>query len=168
MKLRIRNNLTGTLELCVEVGTKLKPAEASVQQMVVVREVKITLKAKAEDEVTIEVNCLDISKDPPSESDVKWEIQDSAAARDFIACTNQILDTAMKAADSQQERDIFKALRPFLVQAALWQARGATRQKWIHFWVQYQGMSQERASQVADALTPLLSPIVQACGTLDN
>ena len=168
MKLRIRNNLTGQLELCVEVGTKLKPANASVQQMVVVEEVKITLRAKAEDEVTLEVNCLEISKDPPSESDVNRVIQDSAPIRAFLDCTNQILDSAMNEAGTQQEKDLFDALRPFFVQAALWQSRGATRQQWIHFWVQYQGMSQDQASQLADSLSPLLRQLVKACGTLGN
>lgn len=168
MKLRIRNNLTGKIELCVEVGTKLKPADASVQQMVVVEEVKITLRAKAEDEVTLQVNCLEISKDPPSESDVNWVIQDSAKTRDFIDCTNKILESAMSEANTQQEKDLVKALRPFFVQAALWHARGATRQQWIHFWVQYQGMSQNQASQIADSLGPLLRELVNACGTLGN
>jgi hypothetical protein len=168
MKLRLRNNLSAKLEICVEIGTELKPNEASVQKMVVVEEVKITLKAKAEDEITLEVNCLDISKDAPSTNNVNWVIQNSDIIAKFIRCTNGVLNATISSLNTQQEKDMIEGLRPFFIQAALWQARGATRQQWIDFWVHYQEVPPDKASQLADSLTPLLTQIVQTCGTLSN
>ena len=164
MTLRVKNELTVALKICVEVGTRLKPKEGSVQAMVVTKEVKITLKAEAEDEVSLEVACLDITKDPPSRTNSSWTVGKPAKLVNFLDCVNRLLDEVKQQEPSHAGH--IDAARQSLVQLSLWQARGATREDWIEFLVKYQSMSKEQATQQTDLLQPLLAEIVNQCGSL--
>lgn len=164
MNLRVKNELSVSLKVCVEVGTKLTPSEGDVQAMVVTREAKLSIKAEAEEEVSLEVACLDISKDPPSEENTSWRVEKPAKLVDFLKCVDGLLDDMKQQEPSQA--DLIDKARPGIVQLSLWQARGASRAEWIEFEVKYQGMTQQQAAQMTDALQPFLKEIVKHCGSL--
>jgi hypothetical protein len=164
MNLRVKNELNVSLKVCVEVGTKLTPSGGGVQTMVVTRKAKLSIKAEAEEEVSLEVACLDISKDPPSQDDTSWTVEKPARLVEFLHCVNALLDEIKQQEPSQA--DLVEQARSGIVQLSLWQARGASRAEWIEFLVKYQGMTEQQAAERTDTLQPFLAEIVEHCGSL--
>lgn len=165
MQVRIVNKTEREWMVSIEVGTKLEPASGNAQSMVVTKELEIHLHPHDSQTVEVEVNCLDISKPPPMTTDRNWSAQVSARLAAFIACVNRTITAAADQAPSDQA-EILRKAQPFLLQVALWQARGATKDQWIDFFVHYQGMTQDRAQAQADFFEQLGGAIVRECPSI--
>jgi hypothetical protein len=170
--IEIRNHLNISVQIEIEPGTELVPSQGGVQRLAVTRGYKINIHGHAhnEEEVVvardIDVACLDISLDAPSRENDKWTVKRQQQVQDFLTCLDDGIQEAKKASSSLASQ--LSDMRPFLVQLAVWQARGASRQQWIDFFVKYQKMKQADAAQVIDGLKPLLDGIVGQCGSLLN
>lgn len=164
MTLRIRNKTRRIWIVEVEVGMKLEPAKGDVQAMVVTKEVHVTVHPHEETTVEVEVACLDISKPPPSKSDISWTLQRPPQLRQFINCVNgNIDDLKKKDPDNSQA---YEENRTRLIQAGLWQARGASREQWIDFYERYAGQTPDEARQIADMLEPFRGQLIKECPSL--
>jgi hypothetical protein len=164
MILNLVNQTTYEFTVQVEIGTKLAPKKGDVQNMVVTHELEVHLHPHEETTAKVEVACLDISKDPPGQSNDAWDAAKSSELVRFLACANSFIDD-LKQRDADQA-DAVEKKRSDLVQMALWKARGTSRQQWIDFFVHYQQLTQEDAAQMADQLGPLLDEIERRCGSL--
>ena len=164
MTLRVLNRTNRTWHLEVKEGTKLEPAEGSVQNMVVAHEIHITVHPHDETEVSLEVACLDISKAPPALSNTSWSARQSPNLARFLTCVNGIVDD-LKTEDSQHASSYEQARRSIL-QSSLWEARGASKQDWIHFYVEYQDMSEDEARETVEGMEPVLNEVTNKCPNL--
>lgn len=155
MELHIHNKSEQHWEVHVKVGTKLEPADESVQKMVVTEEMEVEIHPHAESDVSIPVACLDISKDPPGQDNADWTIKDSTALAEFIPAAKSKIDEL-----AQNNPDKFDAqLQASILQGLLWKGRGATEQDMIDCMVKYhkdQGISEDEARQIEDKLYPIL------------
>jgi len=149
----------------IEVGTKLEPSKGDAQSMVVTKEVELHIHPHDSQTVEIEVNCLDISKAPPMPSDRDWRAQVSTRLAGFIACVNRTIAAEADKAPSE-EAQLLRTIQPFLLQIALWQARGATKDEWIDFFVHYQDMTQDKAQAQADFAEQFGGLIVRECPSI--
>ncbi|HUQ34675.1 MAG TPA: hypothetical protein VM095_21330 [Pyrinomonadaceae bacterium] len=164
MSLRVVNKTERVWTVDVEVGTKLEPSGNDVQRMVVTKEVEVKLDSHEETTLKLEAACLDISKPPPSQSDSSWTVEKSPSIAQFIVCANNQIDEIKRGEpDSAQ---VLEKARPTLIQFSLWQARGTSREQWVHFWVEYQEKTEEEARGIVDGLGPVLGEIVQRCPSL--
>jgi hypothetical protein len=164
MSLRVVNKTERVWTVDVEVGTKLEPSGNDVQRMVVTKEVEVNLDSHEQTTLVLEAACLDIGKPPPSQSDSSWMVEKSPSIAHFIACANNQIDEIKRAEpDSAQ---VLESARPTLIQFSLWQARGTSREQWVHFWVEYQEKTEEEARGLVDGLRPVLGEIVQRCPSL--
>jgi hypothetical protein len=164
MNLRVTNETDRVWQLEVEVGTKLEPANGRVQNMVVTEAIHVTLHPHVWTALKMKVDCLDISKLPPSSSDAAWRVRPSPKLSSFIACVNNTLDDA-KRSDPRNAQP-YDLMRPTLLQLGLWSARGASKQQMIDFWEHYQAMSPRKAQQIVAALNPELQVMASQCGSL--
>lgn len=162
MRLTINNRTEREWIIHVEVGTKLEPANASAQSMTVTREVHVTVHPHERHVIDVRVACLDISKDAPAVGDVVWAATVVPPLRDFISCTNRIIDDEARSAPQDARRSL-RAMRPFIVQASLWRARGATMQQWINFFETYQHLSGDQAREMAAGADEAAGSVVQQC-----
>ena len=170
--LEIRNHLEVSVEIEIEPGTELVPAEGDVQRLAVTREYKITIKGHVHNgqELVvvkdIDVACLDITLDAPAESNRTWRVRKQRQIHDFLECLDEGIRQAKEESPSSASQ--LTTLRPFLVQFGLWQARGTTRGQWIDFLVKYHKMTPQQAAEFIDKIKPLLDVIVAQCGSLPN
>jgi|GEM_PF-5430416 len=170
VRLKIVNHQSISVEVDIEPGTELVPAEDAVQRLAVTRRDKIIVRGHMHNEpevvVAKEINvaCLDISLDAPSEQNKTWSVETNEQIRDFLTCVDKSIKDASQA--SPELRSTLSTMRPTLIQMGLWQARGAKKQEWIDFFVKYQNMDSVEAEQAVDTLTPLLDGIVADCGSL--
>lgn len=164
MTLRVLNRTNRTWHVEVEEGTKLEPAEGSVQNMVVTHGIHVTVHPHDEPETSVEVACLDISKAAPAASNTSWSARQSPNLTRFLACVNGIVDD-LKTEDSQHASSYEQARRS-LLQSSLWQARGASKQDWIDFYVKYQGMTEDEARAKVEAMEPVLNEVTNNCPNL--
>jgi hypothetical protein len=162
MSLRVKNRTERTWIVHIEVGYKLEPGSGDIQNMVVTKEVHVSVEPHDEEKVELEVACLDISKEAPSERDTKWTARRSSALAEFLRCTNRFVDEATR------QNSSYEQLRQPLVQMALWKARGASRQQWIDFFVKYQKIPRGDAAKLADELSPALGELVGMCPRLSG
>jgi hypothetical protein len=153
MVLRIRNNSRRSWSVEVEVGTKLEPAGGTAQSMVVTKGIHVTAHPHEEPEIELEVACLDISKPPPAETDRSWRVSNAPELARFITCVNGNI----------KEQRIDEDVRPRFLQGALWKARGASRDEWIHFFETYGGATPDEAREAADEIEPLLGSLLTGC-----
>jgi hypothetical protein len=164
MSLRLVNKTEQIWTVQVEAGTKFEPSGSDVQRMVVTKEAEVHLDSHEQSTIKLEAACLDISKPPPSQSDSSWTIEKSPPIAQFIACANNQIDEIKRGEpDSAQ---VLESARPTLIQFSLWQARGTSREQWVHFWVEYQEKTEEEARSIVDGLGPVLDEIVQRCPSL--
>lgn len=164
MMLQVFNRTNRTWHVEVEEGTKLEPAEGSVQNMVVTHEIHITVHPHDDPEVSVEVACLDISKAPPATSNTSWTATQSPNLARFLTCVNGIVDD-LKTEDSQHASGYEQARRAML-QSSLWKARGASKEDWMHFYMEYQGMSEDEAREAAETMEPALNEVTNKCPNL--
>lgn len=164
MTLRVLNRTNRTWHLEVEEGTKLEPAEGSVQNMVVTHEIHITVHPHDEPEISVEVACLDISKAPPATSNASWTARQVPSLAGFLTCVNGIVDD-LKTEDSQHASS-YEQVRRSILQSSLWQARGASKEDWIHFYREYQGMTEDEARETVEAMAPALNEVTNKCPNL--
>ena len=157
MNLKVRNKTERVWEVKIEVGTKLEPAENDVQQMVVTKEVEVHLEPHDEKSLELEVSCLDISKEAPADTNTKWRIEGSNNLSQFIRCANDVANEFIARGELDEEN------RSGLIQFALWQARGATRDQWVRFYEEYQDYSREKAEQSIDEAEPMLKKVTNRC-----
>lgn len=160
MNLSVRNKTERTWEVKIEVGTKLEPGDSDVQQMVVTKEVEVHLEPHDHQSIELEVSCLDISKAAPSSANTKWRLVSSQNLAQFIRCANDAVNDLKAEGDAQEEE------RRGLIQGALWKARGATRDDWIHYYQDYHQLTAEQAEQVIEESEPTLKKITDRCPTL--
>lgn len=165
MQVRVINKTEREWIVQIEVGTKLEPASGNAQSMVIAKEIEVHLHPHDSHTVEVEVNCLDISKPPPMTSDRNWSAQVSTRLAAFIACVNRTITAEADKAPSDQG-EILRKAQPFILQVALWQARGATKDEWIDFFVHYHGMTQDRAQATADFFEQLGGAIVHECPSI--
>jgi len=153
MGLTVTNKTEREWEVEIEVGTKLEAGNENVQSMVVTKEVHITLHPHDKQDIEVHAACLDISKDPPATTDASWSVQVVPRLADFIGCAERLAP-----ADDA-------TLRPYFVQYSLWQARGATRQQWVDFFMHYSDppKSQAEAEQAADDQSQQFEDVVRQC-----
>jgi hypothetical protein len=154
MNLRVQNKSERVWELKVEVGTKLEPDDSGVQRMVVTKELEVHLEPHDEQKLEVEASCLDISKAAPAESDKSWQIKKSDTLAQFIKCANNAIDSTQ----SDDER-------AGILQFAIWQARGATHDQWIHFWTD-KDLSTDEAEQKINEYASLVRRVTSGCGSL--
>jgi hypothetical protein len=166
MNLRVTNVTEQVWELDIHDGTKLEPADGGVQNMVVTREIHITLHPHEEQRIKVDVDCLDISLDPPSPSNTRWRVRSSPALASFISCVTNSVDTVKRNDPNNAKR--YEMMRSYMLQLGLWNARGASRQQMIDFWVHYQSMPRSEAQRTVDGLNPLLQALTTDCGSLTN
>lgn len=170
--LEIRNHMEFLVNIEIEEGTELVPSEGGVQRMAVTRDYRISAHGHYHNQPEvvevrdIDVACLDISRDAPSSTNTSWSVRRPQSIRDFLACLDKGIQQVKES--SPELGSQLSQMRPFLVQMALWQARGATRRQWIDFFVKYHGMTRPQAAQIIDQLKPLLDGIVSECGSLGN
>jgi hypothetical protein len=170
--LEIRNHMEFIVNIEIEEGTELVPSEGDVQRMAVTRDYRISVHGHYHNQPElvevrdIDVACLDITRDAPSSTNTSWTVRRPQAIRGFLTCLDNGLQRAKER--SPQLASQLSQMRPFLVQMALWQARGATRGQWIDFFVKYQKMPRAQAAQIVDSLKPLLDAVVSECGSLGN
>ena len=145
MNVRVTNKTDREWSVDVEVGTKLEPAEGSVQQMVVTKEVHVKVHPHYSQTAEVEVACLDISKDTPAANNDTWKATVSSQLAAFIECVRR---------EDEQS-----------VQAALWYRRGATRQEWVDYFIKYQNMTQADAQQAADSVDTDIGALARRCGS---
>jgi hypothetical protein len=164
MMLQVLNRTNRTWHLEVEEGTKLEPAEGSVQNMVVTHEIHVTVHPHDEPEVSVEVACLDIGKAPPATGNTSWTARQSSNLARFLTCVNGIVDD-LKTEDSQHASSYEQARRGIL-QSSLWKARGASKEDWIHFYMEYQDMSEDEAREAVETMEPALNEVTNKCSNL--
>lgn len=152
MQMHIHEKSGQHWEVHVKVGTKMKPADGNVQEMVVTEEVEVEIHPHEDMDLSIPAACLDISKDAPNLNNKDWTVKDSAPLVEFIPAAKAKIDELAQAAP-----DKFDAQhRASILQAMLWKARGATEQDMIDCAVKYQGVSEEEARQMEDQVYPAL------------
>ena len=159
----VRNDTEEHLIITVEVGTKLTPDNGNTQSMVVTEEVEVSVDKYETHDFSIQVACLDISKAAPSQSDDEWTIEHSPQLAAFIECVNECLD---EKAQQEGEPALLDEIRTTFVQLGLWQARGASLEDWIAFFVEYQDMTREQAEEMIELLRPLLDELTSRCPDL--
>src|SRR6267154_271704 len=87
MYVTVRNKSERIWEVKIEVGTKFEPKDDDVQQMVVVKEVKVELEPHEHNKLKVEVSCLDIHKGPPPPGrEANWRLERSDKLARFINC----------------------------------------------------------------------------------
>lgn len=160
MDLKLRNKSMRKWEVKIGMGTKLEPSGGNVQRMVVTKERTVQLEPNDYETLQLEVGCLDISKPPPSKKDTGWRVESSKELSDFLNCVYQTLDQ-FKQQGQLEEADMRGAM-----QAALWQARGASRDDWIQYYRKYNGFSRQQAEQAVDESEPVLKMITSRCPAL--
>lgn len=156
MNLTVRNKSERIWEVKIEVGTQLEPDNSDVQRMVVTKEVHVHLEPHNHKTVELDASCLDISKAAPSESDTAWQIKTSTALAQFINCANNAIT------DAKSEVD-----RANLIQLSIWQARGATRDQWVHFWMD-QGLSSDDAEERITEYESRVASVTSRCSSLTS
>jgi hypothetical protein len=154
MTLNVQNKSERVWEVRVEVGTKLEPDDSAVQRMVVTKETEVHLEPHEDETITVEANCLDISKAAPEESDKKWQLKKSEALTEFIRCANNSIDST----ETEDER-------ANIIQFSIWQARGATHDQSIHFWTE-NGLSPDEAEQRINEYESRVARVTSRCGSL--
>jgi hypothetical protein len=164
MILRIENKTDTAWTIEIERGLKLEPSGSSAQTMVVTQEVQVKLEPHQHEELELHVDCLDISKPPPGRGDTTWSISKAPELAQFIHCTNGIVNDLK--GRHPADAGALEKMRPNLLQMSVWGARGATRQEWVHFFVQWMHMQPDAAESQADQMAPVLESIVQLCGSL--
>lgn len=168
MTLEIRNKTERIWEVKIEAGTKLEPSDEHVQRMVLTKELHVHLEPHEHKSLEIDVNCLDIGRETPSRSDSQWTVARSPKLTEFIKCANEGVDR-MKQEDANSSQVLEKA-RFGLIQRAIWNARGATREDWIHFLQrydkEYRDKSDEEAGAAIDKQLPWLEEITKDCQSL--
>lgn len=164
MKLRVTNRSNRIWLVHVEEGLKLEPAEGGVQNMVVTKELHVTMHPHDHQELDLEVACLDISKAPPGPTHTSWTVRRSTNLPQFMKCVNGVVDELKTSDPAHSEQ--FEQNRGAVLQLSLWKARGATRQDWVEFYTKYHDMSDEQAQQETDAMEPVLNAVVNQCGAL--
>lgn len=164
MNVSVKNKTERVWELKIEVGTKLEPSEGNVQQMVVTKEYEVHLEPHEEETLEIEVSCLDISKDAPATDNKSWGIKTSKQLADFLNCANAAIDELVKKGQADNED------RHGLLQFAIWKARGATRDDFIHLIVTYSKtpITEEEAGASVDRDEPLIIEVMRGCPSLVN
>jgi hypothetical protein len=170
MNLQVRNETERVWELKIEAGSKLEPGENNVQQMVVTKDVEVHLEPHEEQKLVLDVNCLDINLDTPSLSNTDWTVSTSSKLARFIRCANEGIDS-LKQAEPDTASELEKA-RPARLQHAIWLARGASRDDWIHFLQKYdkesKDSSDEEAGEAVDLYLPSLEKITKDCESLSS
>lgn len=170
MNLQVRNEAERVWELKIEAGSKLEPSENNVQQMVVTKDVEVHLEPHEERKLVLDVNCLDINLDTPSLSNTDWTVSNSSKLARFIRCANDGIDSLIQA-EPDKASQLEKA-RPASIQHAIWLARGASRDDWIHFLQKYvedfKDASDEQAGEAVDAYLPELEKITKDCESLTS
>jgi hypothetical protein len=169
MVVRVVNKTEREWRVEIEVGTKLEPSDGDAQSMVVTKEINVHLEPHESHDIEVEVACLDISKPPPAETNTSWTATVSPRLAQFMACANKLANQFLQRMAADAEADKAQAIlskRPMLLQFALWQARGATRDQWIDFFVHYQRMDPGTAREVADAFAQLSGAVVQRCPSI--
>jgi hypothetical protein len=168
MHVEIRNKTERVWELKIEAGTKLEPSDGNVQHMVVTKERHVHLEPHDESSLDLDVSCLDITKETPSRSDVTWTITKSQKLAQFIDCANHAIDQ-LKLDDPASAEELEKD-RAGTIQHAIWQARGASREDWIHFAKRYdsdsKSMTDEQIGDAVDEHVKELQPIISKCQSL--
>lgn len=164
MNLTVRNETETVWELKIEVGTKLEPSEGDVQQMVITKEYEIELEPHEEEKLVVEVSCLDINKDPPATENKAWGIKMSQQLAQFISCANAGIDELERKGQAKKED------RHGLLQFAIWKARGATRDDFIHLITTNSetAITEEEASASLDEDEPLIIEAISGCKSLVN
>ena len=165
MQVRVVNRTEREWLVQIEVGTKLEPAVGNAQSMVVTKEIEVHMHPHDSQTVEVEVNCLDISKPPPMPSDKNWSAQPSTRLGGFINCVNRLIAAEADKAPSDQAQ-FLRNFQPLLLQVALWQARGATKNEWIEFFVQYWRMPREKAQGMADVFEQFGGAVVSECPSI--
>lgn len=160
MHLKVNNKTERVWELKIEVGTKLEPSEGDVQQMVVTKELEVHLEPHDEETIEVEVGCLEISKAPPSQANTSWRLQRSQNLNSFISCASQAIDAMWSEGIAKDQE------RSDLMQGALWSARGATREEWIHFYQEYNRASREAAEERVIQDEAILKRITGRCPSI--
>ncbi len=162
MRLTIMNRTERVWIVHIQRGLRLEPGRAGVQSMTVTEEMQVSVHPHDRQSVEVHVSCLDISYRPPSSTDVTWRTTASTQLRDFMSCTNGLVDDA-KAGAPPDETMMLEGLRPVVVQFALWKARGATTQQWIDFLTHYQGIAEPQAQQLAQMFDQAFGELVRRC-----
>ncbi|HXT62059.1 MAG TPA: hypothetical protein VN696_03390 [Pyrinomonadaceae bacterium] len=160
MNLTVRDKSERVWEVKIEAGTKLEPSESGVQQMVITKEYEVHLEPHEHHDIEIEVSCLDINKEAPSNDDKAWRIKRSQQLATFINCVNGGMDAL------ERTGEIEKSSRGGLLQFALWKARGATRDDFIHLMTTYNGLSDEEAGKTADERDTIILRAIKGCESL--
>lgn len=161
MNLTVVNKTETVWELKVERGTKLEPSEGNVQQMVITEEYEVHLEPHEEEKLEIEVSCLDISKKPPAVENTSWGIKSSNQLARFISCAKA------RIVELERKGEIKKEERHALLQLAVWKARGATRDDFIHVATANDATVTEAAAEL-DQYEPLIIEAVSGCQSLVN
>lgn len=165
LKMGLRNKTERSWIVSIEVGTEFEPGDTSVQRMVATRKIEVHLHPHEQTTLELEVNCLDISKPPPSQSNTSWTSRRSSRLAQFLRCANEGIDQAKR---GTREAQLLEDARPLLIQFSLWSARGATRGEWIDFWVHYQHMPRQQAVELVNAFAPALEEITRSCQSLTS
>jgi hypothetical protein len=156
VQLHLHNKSDQHWEVHVKVGTKLEPADGSVQNMTVTEEVEVEIHRHGEADASIPAACLDINKDTPAPNNRDWTIKQSPALAGFISAAKGKIDEV-----AQADPDKFSAdVRASMLQALLWKGRGATEEDMINCMVKYQGVSEDEAREYEDKMYPILEDMV--------
>lgn len=158
---RVRNDTEEHWTFTVETGTKFEPKEGDVQSMVVTEELEVSVDKYETQEFSIEVACLDISKAPPSPTDLQWTVSTSPQLAAFIGCANEYWDEKARSMGLSAEES--EVLGTNGVQFGVWQARGASQDDWVHFYVEYGSMTESEARGEVEAIRPLLDELTARC-----
>jgi hypothetical protein len=162
MKLTVRNKTERVWEVKIEEGTKLEPSEGGVQEMVITKEYEVHLEPHEHRDLEIEVSCLDINKEAPGAENKSWRIKSSQQLADFIKCANAGISELERSGQTK------KSDRAGLLQYAIWKARGATRDDFIHLETTYGGVSEDEAARIADEQDPFIVEAIKKCHSLVN
>jgi len=165
MLVRVINRTEREWLVEIESGTKLEPSSANVQSMVVTEEVEVHMHPHESHDFEVQVACLDISKPPPAGNDFGWTAEVSPRLNQFIACVKQILEQIAGTMDADTAARVRRSLPNFL-QIALWQARGATEDQWVEFFIHYQKMDPVAARQAAATFEQIGRYVVQECPSI--
>jgi hypothetical protein len=166
LNISIANKTSMSVVVEIEEGTVFEPSDSGIQRMAASRDYRVSVHGHVHNEIEIDVDCLDIQKDPPAKGTKSWSVFKSQRVANFTSCLDDALDQLSKA-DPEHAKSLRQS-RDGLLQLAIWQARGATRQQWIHFCVEWQKMSYQGAENWIDQLSPLLKAIVGHCGSLES
>jgi hypothetical protein len=158
--LRVVNKTKDIWTLSVEEGATLTPSDGGVQSMVVTTEKRIELDHHEEKDAELEVACLDITKAAPAPSTTAWSVHPSPRLKEFIDCARTTIDRAVVDDSGLHGKE------SSMLQAAVWQARGATTQQWVEFFVKYHDLSRDDAQQRAKQLEDFAASLVRACPSI--